>query len=119
MKWFKHFNDLLESPEMQMCLDKHGYAGPYAFIRLLEMLSKHLNIDDPGTFVESKRDVFSNLFPKSCPKTGKKILDFFQNVGWIKFEIYGKEIIFNCDIIKELADEFTKRCLAEKAKKEY
>lgn len=117
MKWFKHYNELLGSPYMQILLDKHGYAGSYAYMRLLEILAKNLNVETPETFVLSKRDVFSSLFPKTSPKTGKKILDYFRSIGWMKYKIYGKEIIITCNVIKELADEYTRKTLAEMDKK--
>lgn len=113
MKWFKHHNDLLSRSDSQILLDKFGTKGPYAWIRLLEILAKHLNPETPDTFVESKRYIFNEIFPKCCHKTGKKIFDFFQNVGWLKYKIYGKEIILECPVIMELADEYTQKILKE------
>ena len=114
MKWFKHHNDLLSRPDSQILLDKFGTKGPYAWIRLLEILAKHLDPETPDTFVESKRHIFNEIFPKCCHKTGKKILDFFQYADWLKYEIYGKEILLECPVIKELADEYTQKILKEK-----
>ena len=117
MKWFKHPNNLLAKSDAQICLDKFGTKGPYAWVRLLEVLSDHLDPEKPETFVESKRKIFSEIFPTCCSKTGKNILDFFQAMGWIKYRIYGKEILFNCNIIKELADEYTQKILKEREEK--
>ena len=117
MRWFKHYNELLGSPYMQILLDKHGYAGSYAYMRLLEILAKNLNVETPETFVFSRRYLFSNMFPKTSDKTGKKILDYLQGMNKLKYKYYGKEIIITCDEIKELADEYTRKTLAEMDKK--
>ena len=114
MRWFKHYNDLLSRSDSQILLDKFGTKGPYAWMRLLEIFAKHLNPEAPDTFVESKRQIFNEIFPKCCHKTGKTILDFFQSVGWLKYRILGREIIFECPVIKELADEYTQRILKQK-----
>lgn len=114
MKWFKHHNDLLSKSEMQILLDKHGTNGPYAFMRLLEIFAEHFDVDNPGSFLESKRKIFKEIFPTCCPKTGKKILEFFQAVGWLKFKIYNKEILFECEMIKDLADEYTQKTLKKR-----
>ena len=114
MKWFKHHNDLLSRSDSQILLDKFGTKGPFAWVRLLEILAKHLNPETPDTFVESKRHIFNEIFPTCCHKTGKKILDFFQYMGWLKYKIYGKEILLECPVIKELADEYTQKILKEK-----
>ena len=110
-------SDLLSRSDAQICLDKFGTKGPYAWIRLLEILSDHFDPEKPGTFVESKRKIHAEIFPTCCRKTGKEILDFFQAMGWIKYKFYGKEILFNCNIIKELADEYTQKVLKEKEEK--
>ena len=102
---------------MQYALDRHGYAGIYAFMRLLEIMCENFNPENPTFFLFSKRYVFSNLFPRTSHKTGKKILSFFQDLDKYKYKIRGKEIIFNCSIIKELADKYTKKLMREKKKK--
>ena len=101
---------------MYYALDRHGYAGMYAFMCLLEIMCENFDPDNPDFFLFSKRYVFSNLFPKISHKTGKKILDFFQDLGKYKYKIRGKEIIFECSIIKDLADEYTKKYLRNKKK---
>ena len=118
MKWFKHSNDLLSGPNVQICLDKFGPIGPYAWVRLLEVLAEHLDVEKPDTFIESFRDIQTKCFPGCYKKKIISILDFFQAVGWITYKIYGNEILFNCKIIKNLADEYTRKVLAEKSKKE-
>lgn len=117
MKWFKHHTDLLARSDAQICLDRFGAIGPYAWIRLLETLAEHLNIDDPGMFIESARDIRTSCFPGCYLKRMIKMLDFFKSMGWLKYKIYGDEIIFNCNIIKELADEYTEKVLADRARK--
>ena len=117
MKWWKHYNDLLASSDAQICFDKFGALGPYAWIRLLEVLSEHLDVDKPDLYIESKRDIQNKCFPNCYTKKAIEILDFFQSVGWIKYKIYRDEIIFNCSIIKDLADEYTQKILAENEKK--
>jgi len=116
MKWFKHFNDFLDSQKMQNLLDKHGYAGIYSYIRLLEIFANHFNPEDPENFIESKRDLFSKIFPKTSHKTGKKILEYFQNMNFLQYKYIGKEILFNCSIIKNLADKYTKEIMRENEK---
>lgn len=117
MKWFKHPSDLLSRSDSQICFDRFGCMGPYAWIRLLEILADHLDPEKPDTFIESKRYIWNNCFPNCYFKKGIKMLDFFQSMGWIKYKIYGDEIIFNCNIIKELADEYTQKILKEKKDK--
>lgn len=116
MKWFKHHTDLLSGTYAQILLDNHGTNGIYAWVRLLEILADHLDPETPHTFLESKRKIFDELFPKCCEKTGKKIFNYFQSVGWIEYKIYGKEILIECQIIEELADEYTQKCLKKKKK---
>ncbi len=117
MKWFKHHTDLLARSDAQICFDRFGPIGPYAWMRLLETLAEHLDPEEPATFIESKRDIQTKCFPNCYNKKVIKILDFFQDMGWIKYKIYGDEILFNCNIIKELADEYTQKVLVEKEKK--
>jgi len=108
----------LSAPNVQICLDKFGPIGPYAWVRLLEILTEHLKVEEPHMFIESFRDIQSKCFPKCYRKKIISILDFFQAAGWITYKIYGNEILFNCKIIKNLADEYTRKVLAEKSKKE-
>ncbi len=63
LKWFKHPSNLLEEPEMQILLDKHGAAGPLAFILLLEYCARHFDVDNPGHFVMSKRKLYLLVSP--------------------------------------------------------
>ncbi len=105
---------MLEDSKFQICLDKFGPKGPYAYIRLLEIFAKHFDPETPETFVESKRKIMVEIFPTCGQKTGKKILDFFQGVGLLKYMIRGKEILFTCQVMKELADEYTQKCMKKK-----
>lgn len=114
MKWFQHHNDMLSKSHAQILLDTFGTKGPYAWVRLMEIFTEDFDVDNPGIFLESKRKIFNEIFPTCCQKTGKKILDFFQSVGWIKYKIEGKEIWFKCDIIRELADEYTQKVLKQR-----
>ncbi len=117
MKWFKHKIDLLSNSTAQICFDKFGPIGPYAWVRLLETLAEHLNPDEPSVFLESKRDIQNKCFPGCYSKKVIEMLDFFQAVGWIKYKIYGDELLFNCNIIKELADEYTQKVLKDREEK--
>ncbi|MBA7625768.1 hypothetical protein ES703_33200 [subsurface metagenome] len=120
MKWIKHFTEnpfFMSEDDMYYILDRHGTAGTHAFYRLIEILAKNFNPESPDIFVENKGLIFSKIFPKVCHKTGKKILECFQNTGLIKYKIIGKEIIFKTNIIKDLADEYTQRILNKKNKK--
>ena len=114
LKWFKHHNDMLSKPYMQILLDKHGTAGVYAWIRLLEVLAEHFDIEKPGIFVESKRNIYTEIFPCVGNKTGKKILDFFQLMTDFSYTIDGKTIVINCPEIRRLADNFTRKALKNK-----
>jgi len=118
MKWFKHYSNMLSKSEMQILLDKHGTAGIYAWIRLLEVLAENFDVEAPGMFITSKRKIYTEIFPTLCQRTGKKILDFFQNTTSFSYKIYGKEIVINCPELRELADEYTQKILKEKAEKE-
>lgn len=115
MKWFRHDAELLDGPEMQIILDKHGTRGTDAYMRLLEYAAKHFDVDNnPGVYVESTRQFFSKIFPTSCQKTSKKILKTFQNFDIGEFEFRGKEIIFTVKKIIELADEYTLKILKKR-----
>jgi len=57
------------------------------------------------------------LFPTCCQRTGKNILDYFQSLGFIKYKLVNKEVLIKCKQMKELADEYTQKCLQKKAKK--
>ncbi|MBA7496227.1 hypothetical protein ES702_06826 [subsurface metagenome] len=114
MKWFQHDNNLLDQNKMQHLFDRHGYAGIYAYIRLLEIFADHFNPEMPDIFVESRRDIITKLFPRTSQKTAKKILKTFQDLKFFSYKIHGKEIIFNCNIIKNLADRYTKEIMRKK-----
>lgn len=114
MKWFKHYTNLLDSDDAQSILDRHGYAGIYAYMKMLERFASRFEPDTPGLFLENKRALFSTLFPICCHKTGKKILEFFQELKIINYKIKNKEIIVKCYIIEDLADEYTQKCLEGK-----
>lgn len=118
MRWFKHFNDLLDKSEMQILIDKHGITGTDAFIRLLEYAAKNFDVTQPGIYLESQRHLFSILFPLSCKKTGKLICETFQNLGLAKFEWRRKEVLFKVPLIIELADEYTTKVLKDQKDKE-
>lgn len=111
MRWFKHFNDLLDNPNMQILLDKHKTTGTDAYIRLLEYAAKHFDVNDPGTYLESQRHLFSILFPLCCNKTGKSICETFQNLGLAKFVFRGREVLFKVPEMIKLADEYTSKVL--------
>jgi len=117
MRWFKHYNDLLRSQNSQYLLDKHGTNGIYAFIRLIEILAEHFDPETPEAFVESKRDLFNNLFPTCSNKTGKRILNSLQSMSLFKFKFLGKEVLIGTKFILELADEYTRKVLKEKKHK--
>lgn len=117
MFWFKHHNNFSTNPKIDMLIDNHKLNGFYGLIRMFEYLADHLDIEDPENFVFSKRKFYSEIFPFCCQKTRNKIMDYFQNLGWIKYRIIGKEILIKCKEMKELADDYTKKRLRDKAKK--
>jgi len=77
---------------MQFLLDKHGTTGTDAYMRLLEYAAKHFDVNDPGTYLDSQRHLFSILFPLCCKKTGKLIIETFQGLGLAKFSFHGKSL---------------------------
>ena len=116
MLWFKHYNNLLSDSRVQIAMDKFGEKAPYAFMRLMEMMAEQFNPETPTFFLFSTRQLFTAIFPKCCRNTGKKILEFFQDMGFFKYKILYREIHFNCNLIKDLADEYTQKVLAKKNK---
>lgn len=114
MRWFKHFNDLLSNPKMQILLDKHGTTGTDGYMRLLEYAAQHFDVNNPGTYLESQRHLLSILFPLCCKKTGKLIIETFQGLGLAKFSFHGKEILFKVPEIIHIGDEYTAKVLKEK-----
>jgi len=117
MYWFKHHNDFSKDPRVEMIIIRHKFHGYFALIRMFELLTEHLNVEDPENFLFTKRRFFSNLFPFCCQKTGKTILDYFQSLGFIKYKIINKEVLIKCKQMGELADPYTKRCARKKARK--
>lgn len=109
MFWFKHHNDFSTNPKVEMLIDNHKLNGYYGLIRMFEYFAEHLDDKNPETFVFSKRKFYQEIFPFCCQKTRNKIMDYFQNMGWIKYRIYRKEILIQCQEMKELADEYTKK----------
>ena len=99
-----------------MLIDNHKLNGYYGLIRMFEFLAEHLDVDNPETFVFSKRKFFQEIFPFCCQKTGNRILNYFQSMGWIKYQIYGKEILIKCQEMKVLSDEYTKKKRRKKEK---
>lgn len=99
-EWFRHDFNFLDSKNMHSVLDCCGYAGVYAYVRLLEIFADHFDPKSPEIFEESKRHVFSSIFPKTTQKTGKKILENLQKLGLFSYKIEGKRIIFNCSFFK-------------------
>ena len=114
MKYWKHDSDLMNSTIIHMILDKHGFKGVYAFFKLFEMLAKDLNVDHPASFLFNTRQLLSNLFPRSCRRTGKNILNYFQELRIIKYQIKNKETVIICNEMKKLADEYTQKVLGKK-----
>ena len=114
MKWTKHFNDFLDSPEAQHILSKHGYAGIYAYFKMEEILAKHFNPDDPENFLENKRWFLANLLPLSDKRTAKKILDTLRNLNLIWYEYRNQSIKIETSIIKDLADEYSQKIMKSK-----
>lgn len=109
MKWFKHYNNMLSKPYMEMLLDKHGTAGTHAWMRLLEILARDFDPKAPGIYEASKRKILSDIFPCVGNKTGIKILDFFQLMTDFSYEIEGKIIRINCPEIRRLAADYMKQ----------
>jgi hypothetical protein len=120
MRWFKHFNDLLDKPEMQLILDKHGPVATDAFIRLMEYTARNFDVEMPGIYNASLRDFCSKVFPLCGKNKAKKILETFQNHGILKFTILGhskNEILLEFPEIKNLADEYTIKILKDRKEK--
>ena len=115
MKWFKHDNDLLQDTKVQILIDHHGTNFSHAYMRLMEILARDFDVEQPTTFVFSRREFFSELFPTCHFKTGKRILKSMEELGF-KFGYYRKEIIVKTDRMKDLADQYTKRVLRDKEK---
>jgi len=115
MKWFKHDNDLLQNSIVQILIDHHGTNFSHAYMRLMEMLARDFDVNQPTEFVFSRRGFFDDLFPTCCKKTGKTILKSLEELGF-KFLYYRKEIIVKTDRIKDIADEYTKKVLRDKKK---
>ena len=117
MQWFKHYSDYSSSTRMQELLDAHGTNGTHAWNILRELMAKNYDIHNPGHFKFSKRKLFEEIFPRCCHKTKIKILDHFKSWGDFDYRIDGKLICIKCEEIKELADEYTIKCLRDEHKK--
>ena len=115
MKYFKHDNDLLKDYRVQIIIDHHGTNFSHAYMRLMEILARDLDVEQPTTFVFSRREFFNELFPTCHSKTGKSILKSMEGLGF-KFLYYRKEIVVKTDRMKDLADNYTKRVLRDKKK---
>jgi len=100
-RYFRHYIDFFDSGEIQFILDYCGYAGVFAYVRLLEIFASRLDPESPETFEQSKRYVFSQIFPRITHKTGKKILENLQKLGLLSYKIKNKRIIFECDFFKK------------------
>jgi len=100
-KWFRHTTDFFDSREIQYILDYCGHAGVFAYVRLLEIFASHFNPESPEIFEESRRYIFSEIFPRITHKTGKKILENLQRLKLLSYKIENKRIIFNCSFFKE------------------
>lgn len=115
MKYFKHDNELLQNSIVQILIDNHGTNFSHAYMRLMEILARDLDPEQPTTFIFSRRKFFNELFPTCHNKTGKKILNSLEELGF-KFGYYRKEIIVKTDRMKNLADQYTQRVLKDKKK---
>jgi len=113
MKWFKHPADFSQKPEFQILLDHHGPAAGFAFWRMIENLTQNFN-PEADVFIFSKRKLFDSMFPSCTDRTGKKIMDYFKACGWIDYKIYGKEVVISCPLLRQWADEYTRKILSKK-----
>jgi len=115
MKWFKHISDSGDDPDIDDAITLFGYKANYIFWRVLELMAREFNINNPG------KNTFSLSFFKSKLRTNwgptSEVLEFYQTRHRIYFELFNnnglRSIRLNCPKLKELCDEYTQKLLKE------
>jgi hypothetical protein len=117
MKWFKHLVDSGDDPDIDDAISLFGVDGYYVFFRVLEIMSREFDYENPG------RNTFSVTFLRkklrvSWRKT-VKILAFFDQKKRIFCKIsdgveLGKVELF-CPKLRGLCDEHTRKVLGKKS----
>lgn len=118
MKWFKHISDSLDDPDISDSVDIFGSDGYLVFFRVLELMSREFNVDNPGISTFSV-DFLKKKIPISRKKI-LKILHFFNKRQRIFVSFHNGEqqnmVTLNCPKLKKLTDEFTRKLLPGKVR---
>jgi len=131
MKWFKHMVDSGDDPDIGHIMTKFGEYGYYLFFRILELMAREFDIENPGENIFDfewfcNRLIMKNSKPycngtKTQRYTHRKlVINFLETCKKLKRYDYKIQedgfIWIKCEKLKELTDEYTKRQLAKKQK---
>ena len=114
MKWFKHLIESGDDPDIGGIMNGFGFRGYYLFFRVLEIMAKEFEIENPGqnTF---NFQWFLGRFPRQVDKkTLLNFLDFCKNSlskTRIDYLLKGDQIWLFCPKLKDLTDEYTAKML--------
>lgn len=113
MRWFMHLTASGHDPDIGAIVAEFGFKGYYLFFRTLEIMSTEFKIENPGENHFNFQWFLGEFSRKIDRKTLLNFLDFTNSLGRISYALNGTHITLNCDKLKDLTDEYTKKRLKE------
>jgi len=115
LKWFKHLVDSGDDPDILGAIVKFGPTGYYVFFRILEIMSREFDVENPAVLRLNWIGTRFKLRLKSV--TIKNVLDYYVSRNRFEYKIEGSgknaELIIKCPKLKQLTDEYTAKKLRE------
>ena len=112
MKWFKHFVDSGDDPDIGHLISEFGLKGYYLFFRTLEIVAREFDAQNESD-LDQKWSWFCSRFDRKLkPKVIKNFLKTLQKLNRISFVITDEPkptIIIKFFKFRALYDEYTKK----------
>ncbi len=112
----------MTNADMAWLFDEFGYQGHYIFERLIEIMAKEFDVENPGMNKFSYRWLVSKMVSKVNHSRDNREKKKFKNIlksgkkrKIIFYEFKGDEIILYYPKLKDLADEYTQKILKKRA----
>ena len=118
MKWFKHFSDAHNDPDLVVARDKFGDAAWVIYWTILEMYAKEFDkasAENGGKLLLSWSDF--RLKTRYKAKSIQNVIGFYQRKSKMKVEWEGEYMVVQIPRFIELADDYTRKHRKQNEKK--
>lgn len=126
MKWFKHFSNSGNDPEMETARALYGSDAYYFFYKTMEIYAENFDVSEQKNLDNSEQNIVKipyKIYKNKVNLSSQKITKLFDYFSQKHIKFYslssareGLYIILKCPKLNHLADEWTQRKLGKNSR---